>query len=581
MSWNSSRGSFRKTACETFFQLHPGVAPFCQEEDILEQQEIRRQEEMAIQVASTQPTDSLVGKYLDPVEYAEKVLKITLIPIFQTVLRSLLTAPQKTMVLSGHNIGKSHCAAVAINWFFDTFDPSQCITTAPTKDSVEKVLWKQVRLQRMRAGLPDVFIGPSAPEMKTSQDHIAYGFTAKSDTAMAGRHDLRQLLVIDEAVGVPPIVWQVFKSMFNPAQGHMILATMNPTDTASQAFIEDEGGKWRVFNVSSLEHPNIALELAGRQPLIPEAVSVDMVDEWVHDWCDPITEADGIRTEVAERQPDVLWKGQWYRPSLLFESRVLGVWPTMATAGVWSQAIWQRITSKPAGRPWRLDVPVSILPEIGCDVAYHGDDNTAIFVRWGPCGMHSEEANGWDHVKTADRLIELAKIYAAKVTGMRQSTADPIDPKRIRIKVDDDGQGGGVISILRRRGYNAIGIHAGGSAFKSGYYPNKRSELWFQVRDAARDGNIDLSRLGEREVKTLKQQAMAVEYKLDSFGCRVVEPKQITKEKLRRSPDTMDAMNLAWYEGGDTETASYLVDEPERRTVNSRVWGSQTKGIWQ
>ncbi len=39
---------------------------------------------------------------------------------------------------------------------------------------------------------------------------------------------------------------------------------------------------------------------------------------------------------------------------------------------------------------------------------------------------------------------------------------------------------------------------------------------------------------------------MAPTWKLDSQGRRVVEPKQDTKKRLKRSPDDMDALNLAY-----------------------------------
>jgi hypothetical protein len=39
---------------------------------------------------------------------------------------------------------------------------------------------------------------------------------------------------------------------------------------------------------------------------------------------------------------------------------------------------------------------------------------------------------------------------------------------------------------------------------------------------------------------------MAPRYKLDSEGRRVVEPKEKTKERIKRSPDDADGFNLAY-----------------------------------
>jgi hypothetical protein len=36
---------------------------------------------------------------------------------------------------------------------------------------MKDTVWSEVRMQRMRAGLRDYFIGPVAPEMRTSPEH--------------------------------------------------------------------------------------------------------------------------------------------------------------------------------------------------------------------------------------------------------------------------------------------------------------------------------------------------------------------------------------------------------------------------
>jgi len=80
-------------------------------------------------------------------------------------------------------------------------------------------------------------------------------------------------------------------------------------------------------------------------------------------------------------------------------------------------------------------------------------------------------------------------------------------------------------------------------------YKNKRSELWFQTADRARTGQLSLSRLDKGTLDRLRQQALAPEYKINSQGQRELEPKDKMKERLKRSPDDMDALNLAYYDG--------------------------------
>ena len=59
----------------------------------------------------------------------------------------------------------------------------------------------------------------------------------------------------------------------------------------------------------------------------------------------------------------------------------------------------------------------------------------------------------------------------------------------------------------------------------------------------------------------MKLQALAPKWKLDSAGRRVVEPKDVTKEKIGRSPDDMDAVNLAYLDDWRWEAPTVL-DEP-------------------
>jgi hypothetical protein len=122
----------------------------------------------------------------------------------------------------------------------------------------------------------------------------------------------------------------------------------------------------------------------------------------------------------------------------------------------------------------------------------------------------------------------------------------PIDPKVIPIKLDDDGVGRSVTAFLRADGYTAIPVGASASASNPARYPNKRSELWFQLADKAKEGLVCLARLDAGTLQRLKMQAMAVEWTVDVSGRRVVEKKDRTKAKIGRSPDDMDALNLAY-----------------------------------
>jgi hypothetical protein len=95
-------------------------------------------------------------------------------------------------------------------------------------------------------------------------------------------------------------------------------------------------------------------------------------------------------------------------------------------------------------------------------------------------------------------------------------------------------------------GYNFYGLSAGSKAVQDEDYPNRRSELWFAVAERADAGRLSVARLDKESKMELRRQAMSPTWKQDSQGRRVVEPKADTKKRLKRSPDDMDALNLAY-----------------------------------
>lgn len=440
----------------------------------------------------------------------------------QQEIAQSLVKHKRVFVKASHSVGKSHLAAGLVNWFFDCFKPSVTITTAPTAQQVKDVLWKEVRIQRR--GRPGLL--PKNPRMETGADHFAVGFTASSGDAFQGRHAEHVLIVFDEATGIDAAYWDAAEGMMTGPNCYW-LVIMNPTDTATRAYEEELAGKWHVINVSALEHPNIAAALAAQPVPYPSAVSLEWVRERVQEWCTPIPQSDA-------RSADIEFDGKWYRPGALFESRVLGRWPTAGSTSVWSDAIWQ------ATQVART-IPDGSQLVIGCDVARFGDDFTSILVRRGGAALHHETHNGWSTDQTAGRLKQLAKQFA--IEGE--------EPAKIPVHVDDDGVGGGVVD--QRGGYNFRPV-SGAHKSLTGEYPNKRSESWFAVAELADEGMVDLTRLSSHSLNLIRRQVMAPVWKLDAQGRRVVEPKADTKKRIGRSPDDADALNLAYAPPSGTVT---------------------------
>lgn len=522
-----------------------------------------RLEKIWVEPVSESPFAHYRGR---PVDYIREVLKQDLWSKQEETCHLLHQWPYKVFVKSCHKTGKSHLSACLISYFYDCYNPSLTISTAPSKEAVTDQLWRQVRILRGNVGLGG-FTGPTACELWSGHDHWAKGLTTAKPESFQGRHQEYMLFVIDEAIGVEPWVFDVIRSMFKQEGKHFLLAIGNPTDTSSQMYVEElatdlEGNPaWHVVSMSALDHPNLSAQLAGEEPPFPAAVSLEQFRSWLADWCEPITQAEVMPGDV-EFPPG---SGQWYRCGPEMEARGLGRWPSSGTNGVWSDALWNAALRPVSDEELLWEVQHNRI-EIGADIARKGDDRTEFHVRCGKVSLDHERYSGIDFDVSAGRLKLLAQKWCDWWNNYQDPNSQPLTPEEIAIKVDDTGTGGGVVT--HAGGYNFIAVNAAETALEPEKYPNVRSELWFATAQRAREGRLSLARLDKKTLQRLRQQAMAPVWDPDGQGRRVVEKKEKTKDRLKiGSPDGMDAVNLAYYGAGNIGAPTVL-DDGKKRVAN-------------
>jgi len=512
----------------------------------------------------------------DPMGYCRDILGVRLTAQQERIFLALFEPPYRVHVDSAHSTGKSFLAAVVANFWYDVFDPGVVLTTAPTYEHVVNILWAEIRLIRGRSKvkLPMNFIGPRAPEMRTDDEHWAKGLTASAGETFQGRHRERMLFLFDESEGLAGTYYEVTTTMFQPDGKHAWLSICNPTTRSSPAYIDslksDAAGKpaWRVFSLSALDHPNIEAELSGRPVVIPGAVSVGQIEQWIMDYrCAPVEDGDqevGDFKFPPDKECDCLIAGvsnrdcptcqgtgtvsrggRWWRPGPEAEPRILGRRPTVGSSGVWNEMLWG-LCEKLV-----LPFPRDEMPELGCDVArVLGGDDCDIHVRWGGVSLHHESANGRSIPATAGRLKEVANQWCEWANVRRLPGVKEFYPTKLAIKIDDGGIGNSLIDLAG--GYQFVPVNAAHTAHHDQKYPNTRSELWFETAEQGRLGGISLSMLPQEWREKLRIQALAPLWAQDARGRRVVEKKDQTKGRLGRSPDGMDAFNLAYYRHGAT-----------------------------
>lgn len=162
---------------------------------------------------------------------------------------------------------------------------------------------------------------------------------------------------------------------------------------------------------------------------------------------------------------------------------------------------------------------------LGVDVALYGDDRTVLFPRQGLMG-------GWLTLDDILRTQEPANI-SGRIAMKRQEFKQEID------FIDDSGGwGSGVISHLRASGATPIGVQSAGRPDDARFY-NKRAEMWFRMRDWLRSG-AQLPKVAE-----LTAELTVPEYTMKD-GKLLMQPKDLVKKTIGRSPDIADALSLTF-----------------------------------
>lgn len=173
-------------------------------------------------------------------------------------------------------------------------------------------------------------------------------------------------------------------------------------------------------------------------------------------------------------------------------------------------------------RKYRAEIFEFAQKRIGVDVALHGDDRTVLFPRQGLMAFEPVV------MRTQEPADIAARVMAAKAKW--GSEMDLVD--------GSGGYGSGVLSHLRLAGHGPIDVQFAGKAIDSRFY-NKRAEMWFQMADwVKRAGKLP-------SVRELVAELTTPTYTLKN-GKFLIEPKDLIKKRLGRSPDIADALALTF-----------------------------------
>jgi phage terminase large subunit len=397
-----------------------------------------------------------------------------------------------TAVASGHGVGKTFISACTTLWFLLCHDQSRVITTAPTNRQVESILWAEIWSLYKNARVP---LGGRL--LKTSlnieEKWFALGLSTDDPDRFQGHHAKHLLLVMDEAPGVDPKIYEAAQGILTQAHSKALLIG-NPTSASGPFFDCFKSKLWNTFHISCYDSPAIR---------DPEGFPSLTTQKWID-----------------ER------KEHWGENSPMFQSRVLGEFPiegedTLIPLNWCERAVARWHKNKTAKR---LNTHIFL----GLDVARYGTNKTVLTDYLPP------------------RVREITKIQRKSTTeavNMVIQAGITAGAKLQQVTVDDTGVGGGVVDRLRDLKYPVIPINFAQKPADPMHFRYIRDEIYWYLREMFRSNEIEIPPNDD-----LIAQLSAIKYKINARSGRIeIETKDDMRKRGIDSPDEADSVAIAVY----------------------------------
>lgn len=461
----------------------------------------------------------------DPVGYFRNVLGVEpwskQVEILEAIRDNLRVA-----VASGHKVSKSHTAAGVALWWYCSWPDARVIMSSTTARQVDQILWRELRMMRARSGrcMPCKLADPDGHVIPTPCEHSALidgdlgdlartglksrdfrevvGFTAREAEAVAGISGNRLLYLIDEASGVPDLIFEAIEG--NRAGGARIVLFGNPTRNDGEFFDAFHGKSqlYKTITVSSEQTPNVQ----ERRVVIPGLATYEWVEEK---------------------------KIEWGEDSPIYSVRIRGKFATHEAGRIFSlHAIEQ------AQQRW-YETPASGRLFVGIDPAGESGmgDETAFCVRRGLKQIALRTILGLNEAQIL--------VHGLQLIGEHKLPREtPV------LVIDREGSIGSKLNTTLRdfldensNAFELVAVSASNGAVRQPLiYDRIRDELVANLEQWLRDGGALL------EDDKLVRELHAFEWKSSIKGRLKVTPKEVIRKLIGRSPDRFDATALSVWE---------------------------------
>lgn len=487
----------------------------------------------------------------DPLRFAVEVAGCVPSPDQELLFNSMIPDKARVSVVSGTGTGKSFCFARIALWHllcfpFATYEGktevgSNTYIGAPVIQQVANGIWKEMQDARI-----EIQNGPCAwiNDYYEIQKETVYikGFSSQwfigrvamhkgQAVSIAGKHRYWQLIIIDEAAGVPDEHFDVIEGTQTQGGNRTLMASQGARSAgrfydSHHTLAEKNGGTWNALRFSS-EH------------------SLVVSDEW-----------------LAERELET-----GGRNSVEYQIRVLGLFAQSS-----SNVLLNRVELEAAFEPRRIieddeDYGYLILADVGA--GEYRDDSVVIVAKVCGNGDIGEDARRVEFIevpiasndkKDIDLAGDLINITAQWPNAM--------------LYVDAGGIGATVCRLIERGEGTVNRIFWGKQCFRKEYkrrFFNQRACAMVRFRDAVRQGRVVFPQNISRRLKEkIIDQGTRLPYHFSESGelRYVIEKKEDMARQGIKSPDLIDAMSFAFLEDasymsayGGARTGTKMLDE--------------------
>lgn len=457
----------------------------------------------------------------DPVAFVREVLKAEPTPYQRDILRSL-AKKRRVCVRGPHGMGKTGIAAMCILWFIAVNDECKIPTTASAWRQLTDFLWPEIHKWALRAEWWRVGVQMRSERellkqrLELGANRFAFALASVDEAKIEGAHSEAILYLFDEAKTIPPAIWDAAEGALSAGQAYA-LALSTPGDSSGRFY-----------------------DIQTRKP---------GYEDWhvVHVTLEQAIAAGRINADWAEQRAKA-----WGPESTMYRRRVLGEFAEDSADTVIPLSLIEA-----ANRRWLT------LEKLYAEIAAEQGKEVAEQVVWGPLSElgvdparfgHDETGYAFRYGKHIRKVFRTAREETMHTTGRAVGF---VDTTAADVRVDVNGLGAGVFDRLREvikerkaEGHEPswtttpINVSTGTKMRdKTGQlqFHRLRDWLWWNLREILESGEAALP-----PDEQLTADLVMPKWQINSSGKILVESKDDMRTRLGRSPDTGEAVMLAF-----------------------------------